>query len=89
MFRCKVSSGEFQIIVSGNSLKEAADNAIRIHDREKENSSLGNWTLVEEVDKNDFLTGNHLFFPTKQLIETNSSDGYGPDEGQYFSNEGN
>lgn len=84
MFKCKVSSGEFEIILDGHSLREAANDAIRLHDQRRESSRLGDLTLVEEVDKDNSPTGDHLFLSTKLLIEKNTSDGYGTGEGQYF-----
>lgn len=83
MFRCKVSSGEFEIILVGHSLREAANEAIRLHDQQKEPTSLGDLTLVEEVDVDDSPTGDHLFLSTKMLIEKNTLEGYGTGDGQY------
>lgn len=87
MFKCKVSSGEFEIVVVEHSLREAANEAIRLHDQERHKSKLGDLTLVEELDSNNEPTGDHLFLGTKSLIERNTVEGYGTGQGQYSRDE--
>ena len=83
MVRCKVSSGDFELVIVEHSLKEAANEAIRIHDSQRQTSKLGALTLVEELDANDSPTGEHLFLCTKSLIEQYTIDGFGTEDGQY------
>lgn len=82
--KCKVTSGEFEIIVFEDSLLEAANKAIMLHDRDRNREMLSDLTLVEELDGNE-LTGVHLFASTKNLIYDNT-DGFGDNPGQYTSN---
>lgn len=82
MVRCKVSSGEFEIILMQHSMREAANEAIRLHDKRASTSILGDLTLVEEVTEKNEPTGSHLFLGTKLLIEQNTV-GYGVGRGQY------
>jgi len=84
MVRCKVSCGEFEIVIVERSMKEAANKAIRIHDQDGHTSKLGDLTLVEELNANNDPTGEHLFLGTKVLIENNTSEGYGTGNGQYI-----
>ena len=83
MFKCKVSSGEFEIVIVQHSLIEAVNEAIRLHDQHRHNSILGDFTMVEELDVNDEPTGAHLFLRTKILIELNTQEGCGSNQGQY------
>jgi hypothetical protein len=81
MMKYKVSSGEFELIVVENSLLEAANVAIQLHDARKHRSKLGDLTLVEELT-HDVPNGEHLFIGTKGLIEKNTQ-GFGDNLGQY------
>ena len=82
--KCKVTSGEFEIIIFEDSLLAAANKAIMLHDRDQNREMLSDLTLVEELDGNE-LTGVHLFAPTRNLIYANT-DGFGDNPGQYTSN---
>ena len=63
MKKYKVTSGEYQIIVSEANIGSAAGLAIQLHSYKKQKSELGIFTFIENVvDKTDngFLSTENL-----------------------------
>ena len=82
MPKYKVTSGEFEIVVSEKTPRKAGDEAIRLHDESNHPSKLGDLTLIEKLDRNSQPTGEHAFISTQHLIADNTA-GLGDNPNQY------
>lgn len=82
MARFKVLSGEYEIIVTEDTCRKAADLAIQRHNKLKNACKLGELTLVEKLDGMNQPDGEASFLCTQLLLEENTA-GLGKQHGQY------
>jgi hypothetical protein len=75
MFKYRVLSGEFEIIIEESTLRKAGDAAIQVHNRSNHPSKLGELTLVEKLNRLSQRTGDHIFISTQILLDANTQSG--------------
>ena len=83
MPKFKVTSGEFEVTVEEKTHRKAGDLAIQLHDKSNHPSKLGEFTLVEKLNRQGQSCGDTpSFIATQHLIDDNTA-GFGRDDDQY------